>query len=108
MFELPEYLTLASKSMARWPARRSSREAWRLAHKFVWYNRRADQFAAATQGKGSVRRNEGKMAVHRAGSRLVCYLVNAAAGSSTIPPARSCPRSVTCGWSSPTGHRSPR
>jgi formamidopyrimidine-DNA glycosylase len=52
MFELPEFVTLAGQINATLTGRIIQHGSLgNSPHKFVWYNRRADEFAALTQGK---------------------------------------------------------
>ena len=52
MFELPEFVTLAGQINATLAGKTIQHGSLgNSPHKFVWYNRRADEFAALTQGK---------------------------------------------------------
>jgi formamidopyrimidine-DNA glycosylase len=52
MFELPEFVTLAGQINATLTGKTIEHgNLGNSPHKFVWYNRRADEFAALTQGK---------------------------------------------------------
>jgi len=52
MFELPEYVTLARQMAERLAGRRiADGTLGNSPHKFVWYNRKPDEFAAIVRGK---------------------------------------------------------